>query len=560
MTARILVLEDDIVLQDILSTALASRGYSVDVTDDGVKAVQMLSDGGYDLALMDYQLPELDGVSAARLMRGGKPAAEKQLKLIAVTASAARLEQRVAGLSLFDAIVQKPFDLEKLLALVAASLDDPMRRRSQEASHAVWRGLGLAGRPRAVAVPPPSREQAAILDLYFDVDEGRDADIILLTDICGTASLNLVRARSDGYLLPIVDLTGRLGDAADAVFRASDQTSWSAIASALLGFAERRRKLSPSVASARDVDTRLLTYLFVSGRAFAPVADPNDPSCTRYPGFFPQEFQLAAERLAHRSLLRRRFADRFHSCASCESRRLNVREECPSCRSADLADVAVVHHFRCAYTAPESEFQRGADLVCPKCRQHLRHYGSDYDKPGHMLVCKACGAKNSEPSIGFSCLDCGSHTDGDAACQRDVFAYDLEDHAIAALTAKEPNLIANPVREELLRLTRAGGDASKGLAIAQIRYGARERIAAARGHQAFEAMRRLFVENVRNALLATESVIADGDVDYVFVADADRRELSRFLTELLQHAGEILAEDVEPRFALIGPLGKAIAP
>jgi CheY-like chemotaxis protein len=559
MSARILVLEDDIVLQEVLSSALSSRGYAVDVTDDGVKAVQMLRGGGYDLALMDYRLPELDGVSAARLMRDGKHDGASQVKLIAVTASAVRLEERVAGLSLFDAVVQKPFDLHKLLVLVAAALDDPARRRSQDASHAAWRGLGLPGRPKAVAVPPASREQAAVLDLYFDLDDGRDADLILLTDVSGTASLNLVRTRSDGYLLPIVDLTGRLGDAADAAFGASDLASWTAVASALHGFAERRRKLSPSVALARDVDTRLLAYLFVSGRAYAPTADPNDPSCMRYPGFFTPEFQLAAERLAHRGLLRRRFADRFHACASCDSHRLNVREECPSCRSADLSDVAVMHHFRCAYTGPETEFKLGADLVCPKCRQHLRHYGSDYDKPGHMLVCQACGARNSEPSIGFSCLDCGAHTDGDAARQRDVFAYDLADHAITSLTAREPDLIANPVREEMLRLAQAGGHASAGLAVAQIRYGARDRITKARGERAFEAMRRLFVENMRNALHATESVVTDGDLDYLLVADADPDEQARFLSELLRHAGEVLADDVEPRFEMMDPPLKVLA-
>lgn len=551
MTPRILVLEDDVIAQNVLSMALRSRGYVVDVTADGVEAVQMMGRERYDLALMDYQLPELDGVSAARLLRGAQAGQSQDTKLIAITASAARLQERVERLSLFDAIVQKPFDVERLLAMVAEALDDPERRRSRDASQAAWKAVGLRGRPKAVAVPAPSREQAGVLDLYFDLVEGAEPDLILLTEAKGIASLNLVRARSDGFLLPIVDLTGNLGDAADAGFGAHDVASWRSVAAAVTGFGERRRRLSPQVLSATDVDTRLLAYLWVSDRDYAPVPDAGDPTCTRYPGFFPVEFLQAAERLAHRGLLSRRFADRFHCCTACSSRRLNVREECPCCRSANLSEVAIVHHFRCAHTGPETEFRKDADLVCPKCRQHLRHYGSDYDKPGHALMCAACGARNSEPSIGFSCLDCGTHTDGDAARQSDVFAYALDPRTVPLLTADMPRLGSDPVRDELLRLAQAGDDAWRRLAVVRVSYGARNRIVASRGEPAFEGMRALFLEHLHNALSPSESLARDKDCDYVVVQDAEFEDLSRFLAALLRHAGEILAESIEPSFELV---------
>lgn len=551
MTARILVLEDDVIAQKVLAMALRSRGYVVDVTADGVEAVQMIGRERYDLALMDYQLPELDGVSAARLLRGAQAGQSVATKLIAITASAARLQERVERLTLFDAIVQKPFDVERLLAMVAEALDDPARSRSRDASEAAWKGFGLQGRPRAVAVPAPSREQAGVLELYFDLVEGGAPDVILLTDPNGIASLNLVRARSDGFLLPIVDLTGSLGDAADASFGPYNLASWRSVAAAVAGFGERRSRLSPHVTAALDVDTRLLAYLWVSKRDYAPVPDPGDPTCTRYPGFFPSEFLLAAERLAHRGLLSRRFADRFHSCTACSSRRLNVREECPCCRSADLSEVAIVHHFRCAHTGPETEFKKDTDLVCPKCRQHLRHYGSDYDKPGHALMCAACGARNSEPAIGFSCLDCGAHTDGEAARQSDVFAYALDSRAVALLTADMPRLGSNPVRDALLRLAHAGEDAWRDLAVARVSYGARDRIVASRGELAFEKMRTLFLENLRNALSQNESVVRDQDCDYVMIQNVEVEDAGGLLAALLRHAGEILAESIEPAFELV---------
>ena len=49
-----------------------------------------------------------------------------------------------------------------------------------------------------------------------------------------------------------------------------------------------------------------------------------------------------------------------------------------------------IHHFRCSHQAVETEFQAGPHLVCPKCSQHLRHYGSDYDKPGAVFACQGC--------------------------------------------------------------------------------------------------------------------------------------------------------------------------
>jgi DNA-binding response OmpR family regulator len=66
MSARIVVVEDDIISQDIVKSALQAKGFIVDVASDGFSAVQLLNKGGYDLALIDYQLPDMETATPRR--------------------------------------------------------------------------------------------------------------------------------------------------------------------------------------------------------------------------------------------------------------------------------------------------------------------------------------------------------------------------------------------------------------------------------------------------------------------------------------------------------------
>jgi CheY-like chemotaxis protein len=84
MARRVLIVEDDDVQQAVLRSALVQCGYEVEVASDGLSAVHMARAGGFDLALIDYHLPEIDGLASARLLRALMTEKE-QPKLIAVT-------------------------------------------------------------------------------------------------------------------------------------------------------------------------------------------------------------------------------------------------------------------------------------------------------------------------------------------------------------------------------------------------------------------------------------------------------------------------------------------
>ena len=124
MPSRILIAEDDEVQGLLLRTAVVRRGYQVDMVSDGLEAVRRLRSGDYEFALLDYSLPELDGLAAARLTQD-LLAEHRRPRLIAITASAEQLEQRdnQAGRSpSFDVIVSKASGFPAVLKSIEAAL------------------------------------------------------------------------------------------------------------------------------------------------------------------------------------------------------------------------------------------------------------------------------------------------------------------------------------------------------------------------------------------------------------------------------------------------------
>jgi CheY-like chemotaxis protein len=114
--ARVLVVEDDEVQQLVLTAALRHQGYDVETASDGLSAVRMARKQGYDLALIDYELPEIDGLATARLI-GDFLSEAARPRLVALTARPERLLGRAVPFRMFDEVVGK---LDGLPAVVDA--------------------------------------------------------------------------------------------------------------------------------------------------------------------------------------------------------------------------------------------------------------------------------------------------------------------------------------------------------------------------------------------------------------------------------------------------------
>ena len=112
--ARILLVEDNDLNQQVATEILIQAGLSVDVADNGLRALEMLGRADYDLVLMDMQMPVMDGLTAAREIR--KQARLDSLPVVAMTANAMSGDrERCLAVGMQDHVA-KPIDPAALWA------------------------------------------------------------------------------------------------------------------------------------------------------------------------------------------------------------------------------------------------------------------------------------------------------------------------------------------------------------------------------------------------------------------------------------------------------------
>ena len=115
---RILFAEDDRDLNNALKTLLTRSGYQVDAVFDGQEALDYATAEAYDGMILDWMMPEMDGIAALRQMR----AEGVKAPCLLLTARDA-VEDRVTGLDAgADDYLPKPFNAQELLARVRAML------------------------------------------------------------------------------------------------------------------------------------------------------------------------------------------------------------------------------------------------------------------------------------------------------------------------------------------------------------------------------------------------------------------------------------------------------
>jgi len=121
MTApKLLLVEDDIALSELLEYRFASEGYEVRVTPDGDEALMMASEDVPDLVILDWMIEGTSGIEVCRRLRRSKATAH--VPIIMLTAREAE-DDRVRGLETgADDYVTKPFSPRELLARVSAVL------------------------------------------------------------------------------------------------------------------------------------------------------------------------------------------------------------------------------------------------------------------------------------------------------------------------------------------------------------------------------------------------------------------------------------------------------
>jgi DNA-binding response OmpR family regulator len=117
INARILVVDDDRVIQQLLKVNLELEGYAVEVADDGQEALERFDGFQPNLVLLDIMMPRLDGWEVCRRLKDGVDSADVPIVLLSARAQDADVQRGTEmGVA---AYVTKPFDPIQLLDLVA---------------------------------------------------------------------------------------------------------------------------------------------------------------------------------------------------------------------------------------------------------------------------------------------------------------------------------------------------------------------------------------------------------------------------------------------------------
>ncbi|BAZ09069.1 two component transcriptional regulator [Calothrix sp. NIES-4071] len=113
---RILVVEDDVQIADMLAEALTNREYTVDVVQDGEAALNYVEILDYSLIVLDITLPKLDGIKFCQILRSRN----LPIPILMLTARDT-IADKIIGLDAgADDYMVKPFDLGELMARVRA--------------------------------------------------------------------------------------------------------------------------------------------------------------------------------------------------------------------------------------------------------------------------------------------------------------------------------------------------------------------------------------------------------------------------------------------------------
>ena len=176
---RILVVDDEAPVREVLTEYFATEGYAVEAATSGLEALSAVSGGRADLVLLDVRMPGLDGVQVLRRIRE----LTDSVPVIMVTANEdISLARKTLMLGAFD-YVAKPFDFDYLDRAVAAGLarvadkaqaavaasDDPWKRLA----HTVFRVTrGMSHTARAST---GERLETVALAAAHDAAAGREA-------------------------------------------------------------------------------------------------------------------------------------------------------------------------------------------------------------------------------------------------------------------------------------------------------------------------------------------------------------------------------------------------
>ena len=213
--SRILVVDDELRVRDLIKKYAKFEGYEVSEASNGLQALELCKNHDFDIVIMDVMMPELDGFSACREIRKMNPS----VPIIMLSARGEEYD-RIHGFELgIDDYVVKPFSPKELMMRVAAIIK---RSGGEENNRFVFEGLTVDFTARLVFIDEQRVEMSPKeYDLFFYMVRNRGVALTrerLIHDVWGydfygddrtlDTHIKLLRKSLERYSRCIITLRG----------------------------------------------------------------------------------------------------------------------------------------------------------------------------------------------------------------------------------------------------------------------------------------------------------------------------------------------------------------
>jgi len=182
-TAKVLVVEDDEVLRQLLTDVLSDQDYQIEAAETGEEGLKAMEQDVFDIVLLDINLPGMDGMDVLRLVPARQPDAQVVMMTAFGTVDTA-VEAMKQGA--FD-YINKPFSTDELLLTITRALEEQDLRREVARLRQKARGIGSD-----IQIVGKSAALERVLDLIARVAPSRAT--VLITGETGTGKELVARA------------------------------------------------------------------------------------------------------------------------------------------------------------------------------------------------------------------------------------------------------------------------------------------------------------------------------------------------------------------------------